>query len=267
MKSKEEAVILIGDVHSGRLTDSYNLNTMSERFENLLNNTNIILGLHRNNSEIGRLNIFLLGDMVQGEDVEKQMMLEELGASIDKQRKAAISGIANFIDNVSVDSVQVYGVCGNHGNVRRKPRSSMANWDLVLYEMLEQRYNKYDRVEVHVPRKEYQIAKVLNWNYLIVHGCMIRAFLGLPFYGVTTRAIRWKQSIPGWDVLTLGHFHTTQHLDFCNIPIFMNGTFVTDDEYPKTVLGLENDPRMWMFGVHKDRPISWMYKIELERKG
>lgn len=255
----EEAVLLIGDVHAGRRTVSYNLAKMVQRFERLAEDVNTILDIHRRAYNVDKLNIFMLGDMLQGENVLRQMMLEDLDATLVEQKKALVDGLEVFLGKVASKNWSIFGVMGNHGRLS-KPSSSLANHDYGLYEYLNLRYG--DRVVV--PRKDYQVARVLGHGFLLTHGCNIRSYLGLPFYGVTARALRWKQSIPNWDVLCMGHFHTLQELNFSGVPIFMNGTFVSDDEYPVNTLGLVNDTRMWMFGVHPDRPVTWRYALDLD---
>jgi len=43
----------------------------------------------------------------------------------------------------------------------------------------------------------------------------------------------------------------------------MNGTAVSDDDFPVEVLGLKASNNYWLFGVSKDNGIEYQHKIDL----
>ncbi len=264
MATPEIAVALLSDTHIGRRSKSYNVQIFQERLSRWEKAIKLIVDLHRKAYPIDQLYVLCLGDMVQGERVDRQMMLEELEIPVMEQVQVFADSLASALDSLHQDFTHLscYGVPGNHGPVGRKPLSSTSNWDLMAYLLLQ----RQAMTNINFPDngQDYMIAEIPGAKMLLKHGTDIPMVMTVPFYGITTRALRWKQSIPGWDTMCLGHFHTINELCFNRIPIFMNGTFVSGDEYPVSRLGLEADVRQWLFGVHPEHGVTWRYHIRLE---
>ena len=268
---EEEAVLVIGDWHTGRLTISFNSQVLAERVQKLAEATQEITRLHRKAYPINKLHVFCLGDMVQGEGVRFQP-LENFEFGYPSQVATFSRLCSDFLGEMLglFAEVHFWPVAGNHGRASVS-HGTTSNWDTVAYDIMSSTLKNNPRFIYHpmplVAEQDYQVARVGEWRFLLNHGSSIPIFQSTPWYGITTRALRWKQSIPEpWDSLILGHYHSIGDIVFNTIPILMNGTAVSDDPFPRRALGMESETKHWFFGVHPRQFMTWRYLINL-RKG
>jgi hypothetical protein len=127
----------------------------------------------------------------------------------------------------------------------------------------------------------------------MVHGDQIPMHMTVPYYGVTTKGLRWRGSIDPdivfatsvldaykdssisptqaiqrmssmpFQYMCMGHFHTANFLQFNNVTTLMNGSLVTDDAYPLKKMGLGNEACQWTFGVHPEHGVTFLYPLIL----
>lgn len=76
--------------------------------------------------------------------------------------------------------------------------------------------------------------------------------------------MRWQGSIGDFDYLCMGHFHNATMLDWNGKTIFVNGTFLSDDEWTMQRLGLSSSLCQLLLGVHPKRGVSFVRRIWLE---
>jgi hypothetical protein len=100
-------------------------------------------------------------------------------------------------------------------------------------------------------------------RFLISHGDCIPRYLNIPIYGITQRAMRWQGSLGEFDYLCLGHFHTPIRMDWNQVEVIVNGCFVSEDMWVLKVIGMSTAPAQVFFGVHKNKGITWYYKVKL----
>ena len=62
----------------------------------------------------------------------------------------------------------------------------------------------------------------------------------------------------------LGHFHVASMLDWNDIEIFVNGCFVSSNQWVLKKLGLSSSTVQLAFGVHPRKGVTWRYKIRLD---
>jgi len=87
----------------------------------------------------------------------------------------------------------------------------------------------------------------------------------LPFYGIDRRSLRWNQSLPPWDVLVMGHFHSLSYIQPSGIPIMINGTLSSDSRYVAQWVGVKEIAEMWTFFVGEKCITGW-HRIDLMRE-
>lgn len=268
---EEEAVLIIGDWHTGRLTVSFNSQILSQRVQRLAEAIQEITRLHRRAYPINKLHVFCLGDMVQGEGLRFQP-LENFEFGYPSQVATFTRLCSDLLEAMLglFAEVHLWTIPGNHGRAS-VPHGTTSNWDNVAYDLIAGTMRNNLRFVYHpmppIAEQDYQVAHVGNWGFLLNHGSGVPILQSTPWYGITTRALRWKQSIPEpFDALILGHFHSVGDIIFNTIPILMNGTAVSDDPFPRRALGMESETKHWFFGVHPRQFITWRYLINL-RKG
>jgi len=288
--SEEAQVLLFSDTQVGIKTSSYNSLVFKNRMNQMTNKVIRIGDLRRNFHEIKTLHVFCLGDMVHGERIAKQINLEEFEGPAHWQiSEVFVPEFCEALLNLSphYEKIIVHGIEGNHGWPAGKESSYGTNWDLFAYQLTQAWLSNYKNIEFDCQRDSfYKIVDVMGHNFLLTHGDSIPCTNSLPFYGVTTRSLRWKNSIGlskndicemlgnfqegkvrkedivaklfsnPFSYVCMGHFHTPTYLTFNDVNIFMNGSFLTGDEYSHKKMGFACPAEQWSFSVHKDRLTS-----------
>jgi len=265
-KEEEEAVLILSDVHVGKITKSYNSDIFKERL-NIVNNRMLrIIELLRNGYKINTLNIVLGGDIVDGESIyPTQAMSIDQGALKQVFQTGVPEFSSMFINLLKYfKKINIHCIKGNHGR-SGKFADETSNWDLALYEACKATTQNYKNIEWNISYYWDNRFKIYDWKFLLVHGHQIKMQLNIPHYGVTTKGMRWQGSSKGgFDYLLMGHFHTAQMAEWNQFEYFMNGTFSTDDEFSEEVIGMMGSAKQLFFGVHPRKGITWRYKINLD---
>ena len=264
---EEVFVLLLSDFQVGIKTSTYNTSVFEERFARLTRNVLKVLALHRRSHPVNRLVVFLLGDLVHNEEVARFLSIDELEVVVHEQVfRYAIPILQSFFVEMlrNFKSVEVYCVRGNHGQFS-KLHASTTNLDDIIYHFLHASFSREKRIKFYISETFYQIAKIFHFKFLLVHGDTIRMHYQIPWYGITTRVMRWQNSIGNFDFVCMGHFHSFAALDWGGKTIIINGTFLSDDDWSKQRLGLTSSVCQVLLGVHPKRGISFIRKIFLTK--
>lgn len=295
----ETQVVLLSDCHPGIKTKSFNSSIFVNRMTNFTKGILKINSLHRKLYPIRNLHVFVLGDLVNGERIGKTVNADEFECSVDEQifkwfsptMVEFLSTMANNFENVYVDVVK-----GNHGSPVGRDSAYSTNWDVISMRHISALLNDIKNIHIDIEAESnYKIAEVKGHYFFLTHGDGIPIHLTIPFYGMTTRALRLRSIesfkselvsniIDGFSsgkydknqVLRMltsapfsyfccGHFHTVNRFDFNNIEFLTNGTFKSDDQYAIQRMGMGNSPCQVTFGVSAKRGITWHYKIQVDR--
>jgi hypothetical protein len=264
---EEEAVLLLSDLQVGNKTPSTNMKIIAERMEKLAQGVLKITTLQRHSITIKKLNIFLLGDMIQSEDIQTKVDLDALECVLMDQ---IFLGAVPMVEKLLLSlvscfpgGIDVWCVPGNHGSLGRL-NAVTTNWDTMIYKILEAKTQNYGDIRWHIEEKTfYQQVDVMGKRFLISHGDCIPRYLNIPIYGITQRAMRWQGSLGEFDYLCLGHFQTPIRMDWNQVEVIVNGCFVSEDMWVLKVIGMSTAPAQVFFGVHPKKGISWYYKVKL----
>lgn len=262
-KKEETAVLCISDVHLGKKTETYNLNQFVKRLDNLLASVSEVTSLVRKNCNIKKLHIFLMGDILDGEEIfpSQQASLEHhlfhQLVYAEKYFSSFIKSLLEIFEEVELDCVY-----GNHGR-KSKACSTKTNFDLIFYKMLELQFKEIPRVIFNISEEFYNYAEVSGKRFLLVHGHQFVMTNGTPWYSILRAVANWSGSLPkSFDYMACGHFHTTGMIPWNTKRIILNGTFTSSDDFSQEVVKQIPSNTMWFFGVNKDR-ITWRYELEL----
>jgi len=264
---EEEMVLLFSDLQVGHKSPSSNVKIVEERVNNLAKAVIKIATLHRHAIPIKRLNIFMLGDMIQSEDITSKVDLDSLEMVLmDQIFEGAVPMTEKFLLSLVPHfpgGIDVYCVPGNHG-ATTKLNAPTTNWDTIIYKFIQGKTANYKNIRWHIEDKVfYQMVDIMGKKFMISHGDCIPRYLNIPIYGVTQRAMRWQGSIGTFDYMCLGHFHTPLRMDWNNTEILINGCFMSDDQWVLKVIGMSTQPAQVLFGVHPRKGISFQYKLKL----
>jgi len=263
---EEELTVILSDWQLGHKTRSFNLGVAKTRVEELCHSIATITEIQRKDHPVKNINVFLEGDFVQNEAVGYLVDLSELEAIlIDQVFGYAVPYLAQTIEFLgkNFENVNVWSCRGNHGRGDRQ-NSEKTNWDDVIYRSLDLMFKNTKRIKFNLTQDFYNIATIMGWNYLLAHGDQVRGgSYGIPLYALLQRMLRWATSLPEkWDVLCCGHWHNFAYLEQNNQFLIVNGTLVSDDDYVRKQYGWNCSTSQVIFGVHKNRPITSLYRID-----
>jgi len=266
---EEVQVLMLSDLQIGHMTPTTTVQIIRNRARRLTARVIRIAEIHRKAYPVKKLVIFLLGDIVQNDRVGKLVSLDELEIVVmDQVFKVAVPILSEMLLALQehYEEIEVHAVDGNHGSLG-KYAATKTNWDTVAYLTVAALLRNQPRITFNIERDAFfKKVKIGKWTFLLVHGDQIPMHMTLPWYGITTRAMRWQGSLPGgkFRYMCLGHFHLASSLDWNDMEIFVNGAFVSDDQWVLKKLGLAGSTIQYTFGVHQLKGVSWRYKLRLD---
>lgn len=264
---EEEFVLLLSDLQVGVCSPTFSFSVFHRRMDTLAKSIGSIVSLHRKAHPVKKLNIFMLGDFIQNEMIGRVVDLDHLEGTVAIQLfQHCIPALQIFLRTMLqvFEEVEVWCVRGNHGSLGKFMADS-TNFDDVAYYFLKQVFVREHRIQFHIAGQFFNMASVMGHKFMLVHGDKIPMHLTLPWYGVTTRAMRWQGSIGEFEYLCLGHFHVFSVVDWSNMTVFSNGTFLSDDEWTIKTLGLSSSVCQMLLGVHPKRGVSFVRRVGLEK--
>lgn len=271
---EQEAVLLISDTHAGKLTPSYNISVFKERLENITKNTLEILLLEKKAYKVDVLNIFLLGDLVDGSRIYRNQqahadknVYDQIMIGVTAFEELALGMLPYF------KKVKFFCVKGNHGRVAFEEHEKV-NWDMFLYAMMRERFAKYQdagNFEIHIAENEdyTMMVNITGTTFLLSHGEETKSVLSVPYYGLVRDAAALTSIYKNaWDIMCIGHFHQYDSLNANGKTIFVNGTTVTDDLFGRLVVKRLPGNKFHLFGVnpHHSGEYTFHYLVDATRR-
>lgn len=209
---------LLSDVHYGKKTSTFNTEVCRQRLQTFLSKL----------KDGDR--VLMLGDMVDGTGIYPSQTSKQDVLSVEKQCVELAEYIASLI---LPKFVEVYGVPGNHG--RTSSHHELDNWDVVFYRYLSQ----FLEFEDLVPET---LLRILPDGTLITHSAESYSIAGIiPWTSIVNRASKWIAA-EHVKLIAIGHFHSCGIIRLGNIPIIVNGTFISDDDWAFRKFGFYSVP-------------------------
>jgi hypothetical protein len=272
----EEMGLIISDVHVGEsftMADThglceYNMDVFRQRAENLKERVDSIARRHQMLYNLETLNIFSLGDIVQGlghvgkwgPAYTEQNVVNQVFEACNVFAEMLIHWLGVF------NKIKFCGVFGNHG--RGAPvglEKEMVNWDYIFYKVLELTLQNYaDKIKFDIPPSWWMMPNVQGSKFLMLHADNTKSVLGLPYYGLV-RGERRQIGIVGeiFDFMLCGHFHTAAEIETNTGRIIVNGSWVGGDVHSLKHMQSSSRPSQKVFGIHPKRGITWQYQVDL----
>ncbi len=275
----EEMTLLWSDSQIGQFVDqkesgglgSYSVDIFLERLEFLKTSLKKIFEIHLDNTPYPVFNIFFLGDIIEGSTIfPGQERQTDLHAA--KQVILAVDQIAEFIAWVAALypwKVKCYCVVGNHGRIGKKgEQSPLNNLDFLVYHYCREKLIHFSNVEFHISESWYMVVEKMNWRFLLVHGDDIRAWMGIPYYGLERSESRYQRMLAdsqiGFHYFCCGHHHQEATI---KSRIFMNGNWVGGSELSMKIMQVSNTPTQLLFSMHPLFGVTWERNIQLQNPG
>ncbi len=263
-RDEEDIGFAISDPHLGKITRSYNLEIATARFDYLLDSAMTIINLHR---PIRKAHIFMLGDIVQGENAFQGSKVGETSKGVYEQiHEDAVPLITKFCLSLAqgVSSVDVYGVRGNHGRYAREAPDK-TNWDRFFYKSLADAMVNQKSVKVYPASEFYQLINIRGFRFFLVHGDQARGNAGVPVIALRRKMQEWYAYVGQFNYAYAGHFHT-QYFDQINTcaDYTISPPLVTGDEWAIEMVGRASQPKQLCFGIHNKYGRTFRYDLHTD---
>lgn len=275
----EEALLLFSDAQIGEEIKPeetngfghYNLEIFKKRMQFLTDEVERIGLVQGALKPIRTLNIFMLGDNVDGIGIYRGQE-HHLDALVVDQWLVGTHEIAKSLIQLldTYEKINITGIVGNHGRMGRKGENPITvNWDYVLYKTLEMLLVNYgDRIEWNIPKSNWTLSEVNGQSFLLLHGDTIKGWNGLPYYGIDRADSKLTNMLASkgkyFRYLCLGHHHNPADIDSPGGEKILNGTMVGGSDFSINQLHTSSRPSQWFFGVDRKRGITWRHKILLD---
>lgn len=186
--------------------------------------------------EYDGLQLMLGGDLLSGDIHEelRETNVESTTESVVGVLEIIVAAIRLLADHFG--QVHIAAVVGNHGRTTRKPRAkkrAQDNYDSMVYQLVARELRQDSRVTMQVATASDIHFSVYNTRYCLTHGDQFRGGSGIsgalsPLMLGTHRK-RKRDAMAGapWDVLVMGHWHSSYFLS----DLIVGGSVVGYNEY------------------------------------
>lgn len=279
-KVEESAVLMISDVHVGKVNhfldletgdsrETYNRKIMLDEFNGLLDGVCSINALLSETYNIRKLYMFLLGDIVDNNMIFRgQKWFVDVGVGVQVIlaancfKKLILELLSHF------EEIEVIVVGGNHGRMtqRREAAPFYNNFDWLMGQVLQRDFSEEDRVSVITPESWFYLCKIYGWKYMLHHGDTVFSWMGIPYYGITRQAKARRTEVE-IDMGCIGHFHQRMEIPVSSKSnVLVNGCWIEADDFAWKKYGVISKPEQTYFGVSPKRPATWLFRIDLKRE-
>lgn len=279
-RQAEEAVLVISDSQIGQWTrpeetgglGDYNVAVFQQRAAVLRHHVRRITARHQTGESLPALNVLFAGDIVDGEAIFPNH-LAHLDLDVTGQVLVAVDVFASLlIDLLELyPSIRVLSVSGNHGRTGRSKKEPgmrfRSNWDYIVAKFLETRLMQYPQISWTIPESWFAIQEICGWRFLVHHYDVIRAWMGIPYYGLDRYDKNFSRLLgalgQAYDYMIGGHFHNFADVETPVGEWIINGAWPGASYHSLRTLAAASRPSQLFFGVHPDHGITWRYRIDL----
>lgn len=263
------SVLLFGDWHIGAVvrpdevenTNEYNYRTACYRLASILEG---FIRWSRNcGHDVRTCHVVCLGDLIDGLIHDELNIYAEFEPVIQVVRAAnmlstAVNKLSEHFDKVTVDSLAT----DNHSRMTRKPfYKGRGAWSLgrLVNELAMARLEPNRRVVFRSIDALKTTVDISGKKFLIEHGDSVRAYMGIPYYGLERlrgreAGHRMRSGASDFDYLVVGHWHTPAFIG----NILINGALVGTTPYDHAV-GRYSRPCQCAMLVHPRHGIfNWL---------
>lgn len=269
----EAAVLLLGDWQVGKRTPSYNSDVAAERVRLLADKVERLVAIQRADHPVRECHVFLLGDLVEGEDIfPGQAHL--IDAGLYGQVFSTAEMLAGLVRKLAAnfEVVKVAGVIGNHGRIGRRGVSRPeSNADAIAYKTAAMMVRDEKRIEwretfTSGERHWHEIVEVMGRKWFLFHGDQLKGgSFGFPWYSLAKRISGWNLAIERFDYAAFGHWHTPVRVVAADgrITAFGSGSIESSNTYAQEWVAASGEPAQFLV-FQSQSGLSAEYLIRLE---
>ena len=260
----------ITDSHMGAVQEPDEIEEFNEFNPEICENRNIGFAhatirwahLHRNIYKINQLHVLMTGDLISGDIHDELKITNAFPTPVQVHRAAQVhtKQIALFAPHF--ERVIVHFLTeDNHSRLTKKPQAKEAGKNSMNYLvglLMEAYLEKHNNVEFNIYPQHAKVVSIADFNYLLMHGHGIKAWMGIPWYGIERRIAREstaRQHIImrdieqakeiGFNKVIHGHFHTP----FDSVKFACGGSVSGTDAFDHQH-GRHSDPSQSVWMIH-----------------
>lgn len=273
-KVPEVAVAAFADWQLGKQTPDYNSEVCRKRIDIYGDKFLEITNIHRQHHPINEAHVWLLGDIVEGEEIfpgQSHLVDSSL------YRQVGVNGpeiMRDFILKLltEFEKIHVVGVIGNHGSIggsRRKDYNGETNMDRLLYKIVEHMFEYEPRVTFNIPdghgeRNFYAVDSIGDYRALLLHGDQFPPPTSSHSY--YKKVMGWKDgAIPEeFNDVYMGHYHQNTKMTLGSSILRVVGSPESYNTFAQEVLAVMGRPSQLMQFVHPANGVTGEYTIWLD---
>lgn len=277
----EVAVAVCSDWHYGAITPDFNSEVAEQRIRTLAGKIRTLTAIQRADHPVRHLRVWMLGDMVAGENIFPGQAWE-IDASVIDQSFGVARVIRDFLGELSGDfeSIHVVGLPGNHGRLGTKhnPYHPDSNADRVAYLAAMEATARIPNIGWTIASTEggesgrILVDRIGQYACLLTHGDLFRggnSFAGLPYYSFASKALKWRDmslagQMPPFTDLACGHWHRTVSVEIGTMTLRVCGTLQTFDPFSRETIAAATRPAQYLAFVHPEAGrMTAEYRLDL----
>lgn len=266
-KSKVEgdivAVIKLSDWHIGQQTNPaetegfgrFNFAIAQERVNYIAEKFLAWIHNHRQVFRISKLVILGEADFISGDIHEELRRTNEFPVPVQSVKAGQL--LAQFVSTLAphFDEIVLSEVgADNHSRLQPKPQfkeKSFNSMSYMVYALCNALLEKHKNIEFLFAQGIKQLVDVNGKKILTEHGDTVKAWMGIPFYGMERyrgkEASKRMQTDLGFDYMSCGHWHVP---GVVSGNILTNGSLCGTDEFDHGC-GRHADPAQVSFLMHR----------------
>lgn len=275
---KHEAmpILMLSDWHIDEVIDPRALNFQNEfnitiakhRIREMFNYAAKLIQIFRKDSDITRLIIALLGDLmsawIHDELVETNSMPP--ADAVLELIELLVGGISFLLDRCELEEIIIVGAVGNHGRLTKRiqaKRRVHKSYEWIIYNMVARifREKNESRVKFKMPAGYFNWLDVFGFPIRFSHGDAVR-YNG----GVGGIHIPLRKAIAQWNKFQhayldlLAHWHTLEW----SRDYVINGSLIGYSEYAETIKADPDLAQQAIFLLHSKFGKTGQYPIVLQ---
>lgn len=221
----------------------------------------------RSGRRVTGLHLWFDGDLVENSTMRPKQRLD-VDMSVALQATHLARQIESFVQRAVPLFPEIYVdvVVGNHGRAGKPgDDKSYDSWDYMVGVIVETAFRDHPTVHVKAWTQPWALLQVGASRILLNHGHGIKAWAGIPWYGIERKVARWQGLFREYfTYIMLGHFHNPASWDTGGgAEVIVNGAFFSGTSYSINDLALSTPAAQWAFVLSKDAGIVERIKIRL----
>lgn len=275
LKFKEETVSLdLSDFQLGSVVTTegtgglckYNKKEFLKRADKLTQSIYEIIEIQRRGGiPINKLNIHLLGDVVQGEEIFKGQAFYLDAPLVEQVFQLGHEVVTRILIPLAqlFPEIDIFCIPGNHGRQSLKSHRT-TNWDYIAYIFFKLLMANIKNVRFFISATSFMLYEMYpSQIHGLIHGNQARGWMGIPYYGVD----RLHKNLTSLAGVYISYFHYGHHHQPALIDLHIgkkigNGSFEGGSEYSVNDLITANTPQQFMCGINQ-KGITWEYWLRL----